>query len=57
MNKILLVAVATSLASVAHAQQAVLITIENYNRAESDASIGSLVTRGAPLQKLIMNAN
>ena len=47
MNRIVLVAFATSLASAAHAQHAIPVTVDNYNRAESDASFGSLVKRGS----------
>ena len=47
MKKILLMAFATSIVSAAQAQTAIPVTVQNYNRAESDASLGSVVKRGS----------
>ena len=47
MKGILLAALASMWITSAHAQNAVTVTAENYNRAESDASFSSLVKRGA----------
>jgi hypothetical protein len=47
MKRIWLAALAVMWAVSAQAQNAVPVTVDNYNRAESDASFGSIVKRGA----------
>ena len=56
MKRILLATLALMWITSAHAQNAVTVNAENYNRAESDASFGSIVKRGA-FGKLVHSRN